>query len=179
MEMVPFSMREDMSVIQYAWEFEKQNIKSDGEENDMIKSAGKSETRTLEELAIQLWDSHTVPDLEKEFEHLVQSDRAVCFIKYVDNTAVGFAQCQLRTDYVEGTETSPVGYLEGIFVVKAYRHKGYAKELLMECEKWAKDKNCSEFASDCELDNIDSLRFHMNMGFEEANRIICFRKNIE
>ena len=171
-------MREDMSVIQYAWEFEKQNIKSDGEENDMIKSAGKSETRTLAELAIQLWDSHTVPDLEKEFEELTQSDKAVCFIKYVDNTAVGFAQCQIRTDYVEGTETSPVGYLEGIFIVEPYRHNGYAKELLKECEKWAKDKKCSEFASDCELDNIDSLRFHVAMGFEEANRIICFKKNI-
>lgn len=33
-------------------------------------------------------------------------------------------------------------------------------------------------ASDCELDNTDSLKFHMAMGFEEANRVICFKKNI-
>ena len=112
------------------------------------------------------------------FENLIQSDKAVCFIKYVDNIAVGFAQCQIRTDYVEGTQTSPVGYLEGIFVVETYRHYGYAKELLKECEKWAKEKSCTEFASDYELDNVDSLRFHMAMGFEEANRIICFKKNI-
>ena len=44
--------------------------------------------------------------------------------------------------------------------------------LNMECEKWAKDKKCSEFASDCELKNIDSLRFHMAMGFEEANHLM-------
>ena len=144
----------------------------------MIKSAVKSDARILAELAIQMWNDYTVLDLEKEFENLIQSDKAVCFIKYVDNTAVGFAQCQIRTDYVEGTETSPVGYLEGIFIVEAYRHNGYAKELLKECEKWAKEKKCSEFASDCELDNIDSFRFHMAMGFEEANRIICFKKNI-
>lgn len=144
----------------------------------MIKSAVKSEARILAELAIQMWNDNTVLDLEKEFEDLTQSDKAVCFIKYVDNTAVGFAQCQIRTDYVEGTETSPVGYLEGIFIVETYRHNGYAKELLKKCEKWAKEKKCSEFASDCELDNIDSLRFHMAMGFEEANRIICFKKNI-
>lgn len=144
----------------------------------MIKSATKSEARILAELAIQMWNDNTVMELEKEFADLTQSDKAVCFIKYVENIAVGFAQCQIRTDYVEGTETSPVGYLEGIFIVETYRHNGYAKELLKECEKWAKDKKCSEFASDCELDNIDSLRFHMAMGFAETNRIICFKKNI-
>ena len=144
----------------------------------MIKSAEKSEARILAELAIQMWNDNTVPDLEKMFEDLTQSDKAVCFIKYVDNTAVGFAQCQIRTDYVEGTDTSPASYLEGIFIVEAYRRNGYAKELLKECEKWAKDKKCSEFASDCDLDNMDSFRFHMAMGFEEANRIICFKKNI-
>ena len=144
----------------------------------MIKLAIKSEARILAELAIQLWNNHTVPELEEMFENLIQSEKAICFIKYVDNIAVGFAQCQIRTDYVEGTETSPVGYLESIFVVETYRHNGYAKELLKECEKWAKEKSCTEFASDCELDNVDSLRFHMAMGFEEANRIICFKKNI-
>lgn len=91
---------------------------------------------------------------------------------------MGFAQCQLRHDYVEGTETSPVGYLEGIFIREGFRHRGFAKELLQECEKWAKEQNCSEFASDCELTNSDSLQFHLMMGFEEANRIICFKKEL-
>lgn len=30
--------------------------------------------------------------------------------------------------------------------------------------------------SDCELDNEKSLRFHKKLGFQEANRIICFTK---
>ena len=42
----------------------------------------------------------------------------------VDGCAVGFAQCGLRRDYVEGTDSSPVGYLEGIFIKEEYR-KGY------------------------------------------------------
>lgn len=144
----------------------------------MIKSAVKSDARVLAELAIQMWKDNTVMDLEKEFEELIANDKAVCFMKYVEDKAIGFAQCQLRTDYVEGTETSPVGYLEGIFIVEKHRHSGYAKELLRECEKWAKEKNCSEFASDCELDNNESLNFHIAVGFEEANRIICFRKDL-
>ena len=55
---------------------------------------------------------------------------------------------------------------------------GFAQELLSECQKWAKKKGCQEFASDCELDNATSLKFHMAMGFEEANRIICFTKKL-
>lgn len=35
-----------------------------------------------------------------------------------------------------------------------------------------------KYAGDCELDNAESLRFHPAMGFEEANRIICFRKKL-
>lgn len=41
---------------------------------------------------------------------------------------------------VEGTSTNPVGYLEGIFVKKAYRKNGIAKELLNACLKWAKEQ---------------------------------------
>ena len=37
---------------------------------------------------------------------------------------------------------------------------------------------CREFASDCQIDNIGSLRFHKAMKFAEANRIICFTKEL-
>ena len=144
----------------------------------MLKKAGKEDAYGLARLAIQMWENHEVEELAGEFEELVQSENAACFLKYVDDKTVGFAQCQLRYEYVEGTETSPVGYLEGILVEERFRHKGYAKELLAECEKWAKSKGCTEFASDCELENEESLRFHMAMQFEEANRVICFRKSI-
>ena len=49
---------------------------------------------------------------------------------------------------------------------------------LAACEAWAKERGCAEFASDCELDNADSLRFHLGVGFEEANRVICFKKDL-
>lgn len=144
----------------------------------MIRKATLNDTRVLAELAIQMWSNHTVSKLDEDFVEIVNNNDAVCFFKYVDDVPVGFAQCQLRHDYVEGTHSSPVGYLEGIFVVPEYQHKGCAKELLNECELWAKEKGCSEFASDCELNNINSFNFHMAMGFEEANRVICFRKEL-
>ena len=144
----------------------------------MIHRARIADAEALAGLAIQMWPDHDSEEMAAEFRKLVKDDEAVCFIKYVDDEPIGFSQCQLRRDYVEGTESSPVGYLEGIFVSEEYRKKGYAAELLSECEKWAKEKGCTEFASDCELDNADSFRFHISLGFKEANRIICFRKDL-
>ena len=144
----------------------------------MIKRAEIEDAGALAGLAIPMWTDHDPDGLAEEFRELIKNEDAACFLKYVDGMPVAFAQCQLRHDYVEGTASSPVGYLEGLFVTEAYRQKGYAAELLSECEKWAKEKGCSEFASDCELDNADSLRFHLAMGFEEANRIICFKKEL-
>lgn len=144
----------------------------------MIKRARMEDAGELADLAIQMWTEHDPEDLTEAFRKLVMNDEAVCFIKHVDGKPIGFSQCQLRHGYVEGTESSPVGYLEGVFVSDGYRTRGYAAELLSECEKWAKEKGCTEFASDCELDNADSFRFHMSLGFEEANRIICFRKDL-
>lgn len=59
-----------------------------------------------------------------------------------------------------------------------YRKKGHARELLAACEAWAKERGCHEFASDCEIDNMDSLHFHKAMNFTEANRIVCFTKEL-
>lgn len=144
----------------------------------MVRIATNCDSRILAEMAVQMWDSHTVGELETKFIEALNNEHSAFFIKYVNNMTVGFAQCGLRNDYVEGTESSPVGYLEGIYVKEEYRKNGYAKELLYACEKWAKDMGCKEFASDCELDNVDSFKFHMAMGFNEANRIICFKKKL-
>lgn len=144
----------------------------------MIHKVQKSDLNILANLAILMWNTHSIQDLMSEFSDIMENENAQIYLLYNQDEAIGFAQCQLRYDYVEGTESSPVGYLEGIFVKEEYRHSGYAKELLVECENWALSKGCKEFASDCELDNTNSLKFHLSMGFTEANRVICFTKKL-
>ena len=144
----------------------------------MIRKAEIKDLPILAELACQLWPDHTVEEMRTEFAEILAKPDAAYFLAYADENAVGFAQCQLRHDYVEGTVSSPVGYLEGIYVADEYRQQGFARELLSACESWAKEKGCTEFASDCELNNVQSLQFHLNVGFEEANRIICFTKKL-
>lgn len=144
----------------------------------MIRKATCVDASAVANLAIQMWEDNTIEGLTADLAEIIGKPESAVFLLYDGERAIGFAQCQLRHDYVEGTDSSPVGYLEGIFVEAAYRKKGYAKKLLEQCENWAKDMGCTEFASDCELTNTGSLAFHLKMGFEEANRVICFTKKL-
>lgn len=146
--------------------------------NIQYRKAVKTDVESIAMLAVQMWTGHTSEELDDGFAAAIENENSVIYLLIVDEDVVGFAQCGLRHDYVEGTSSSPVGYLEGIFVEEKYRKQGYAKQLLNCCEQWAKEKGCTEFASDCELDNEISQKFHMSLGFEEANRIICFKKNL-
>lgn len=143
----------------------------------MVIQAKKEDIPAAAALAAQLF-SGPVEKLAEEFDSLIPSEACAVFLLMVADRPAGFAQCQLRRDYVEGAHTSPVGYLEGIFVLPEYRSQGRAKELLAHCEQWAREQGCTEFASDCELENSGSLAFHLKMGFAEANRIICFTKEL-
>ena len=142
----------------------------------MIKEATLQEAKETANLALLLWAGHKFEELIQEIEHLISQPDSMVFLAYHDNEAIGFAQCQLRYDYVEGTSSSPVGYIEGLFVKEEFRKQGFAKKLVNACETWTKNKGCSEFASDCELKNVESLSMYLKLGFSEANRIICFKK---
>ena len=144
----------------------------------MIYKAQKSDAAIVSSLAAKVWTSAAVEDLIEEFNEFLVSEDSATYLYIINNNAVGFAQCQLRRDYVEGTETSPVGYLEGVYIEPEYRNQGCGKALVQACENWAKEMGCTEFASDCELHNTNSLAFHLKIGFSEANRIICFTKQI-
>lgn len=143
-----------------------------------MKQADLNDIEIVAEMASLLWPGHDISDLKFELSNYISTDNGVIFISFCETVPVGFAQCNHRNDYVEGTQSSPVGYLEGIYVKEDYRKRGIGNKLLIQCEEWAKNKGCSEFASDCELDNIESFKFHMRLGYEEANRIICFKKNL-
>lgn len=139
-----------------------------------IIQATKTDFNEFSRLALLLWPACDPSELAP----LLASPEAAIFLCLAEGEAVGFAQCQLRHDYVEGCETSPVGYLEGVYIADHARRQGAARALVTACQDWARQHGCAEFASDCELDNTDSLRFHLSIGFEEANRVICFTKRL-
>ena len=141
-----------------------------------VRQASPADLAEVTRLALLLWPGHEPEALSADLAPLLDQPDAAIFLCEAKGHQIGFAQCQLRRDYVEGCETSPVGYLEGVYVEEGHRRRGVASALVAACQDWARTQGCSEFASDCELDNADSLRFHLGVGFEEANRIICFTR---
>lgn len=144
----------------------------------MIRKAEEKDIPALTTLALELWPGHTADEMQKDLQMTMQRENAAFFLLFVEGKAIGFAQVCLRSDYVEGTQTSPVGYLEGIYVKPNHRGRGLGRSLVTACEVWIRRKGCQEFASDCELTNEESLLFHLHVGFLEANRIICFKKDL-
>jgi aminoglycoside 6'-N-acetyltransferase I len=93
-----------------------------------------------------------------------------------DGSPAGFAEAALRHDYVNGCHSSPVAFLEGIYVAPAARRRGVARELVAAIQAWAVEKGCSELASDAALDNMSSHSMHVALGFEETQRVVYFRR---
>lgn len=113
-------------------------------------------------------------DIERYFAEGPAS--SACFLAEVaDGGVVGFAEVRLR-DYAEDCLSSPVGYLEGIYVLPGHRATGVGRALVDAGERWARDLGCTEMASDRELNNERSGAFHEALGYQEAVRLVCYRK---
>lgn len=91
-------------------------------------------------------------------------------------SAVGFVEASKRVDYVNGTSSSPVAFLEGLYVVPAFRRKGVARALVESVVTWAVHEGCTELASDSLLANTTAHAVHCALGFEETERVVYFRR---
>lgn len=117
-----------------------------------------------------------------EAEHLAGMADAIARSHYVrmamaaDGSAVGFVEASKRVDYVNGTSSSPVAFLEGLYVQPAVRRSGIARALVGSVVTWALREHCSELASDALLRNSAAHLVHHALGFEETERVVYFRK---
>lgn len=127
-----------------------------------------------------LWPEGSEDEHRADIEAYPEAAQSpICFIAFDDEgTGLGFAEADLRHDYVNGCETSPVGFLEGIYVRPEARGRGVAKALVAAVEAWAGEQGCTELASDTGLDNLASQAMHDALGFEETERVIYYRKRL-
>lgn len=128
----------------------------------------------------QLWPQcPRTRHLQQMTEFLASPHKFAQYIEYDSAGApVGFVEAALRTDYVNGTASSPVAFLEGLYVVPAARRQGIARTLVACVEQWASRAGCTEFASDARLDNVHSHHMHRALGFQETERVVYFRKSL-
>lgn len=143
-----------------------------------IKKASTASIDDLAKLALELWPDNHFEDFKKDFTYIIGHLNDRVLLAELDGENVGFIHMSIRKDYVEGSSSSPVGYIEGLYVKPEYRNQKIGTRLYEEGAKWVKSRGCREIGSDCTLNNKLSYDFHFKIGFEEANRLICFIKEI-
>jgi aminoglycoside 6'-N-acetyltransferase I len=90
---------------------------------------------------------------------------------------IGFVELSIRP-YAEGCTTDRVAFVEGWFVEPGHRGRGAGAALMAAAEEWGRAGKCSELASDTQLANEASIAAHNALGFEETERLVCFRKSL-
>jgi aminoglycoside 6'-N-acetyltransferase I len=120
-----------------------------------------------------------VPDdyLDFDMDEILRSDSDAVFMAFTGDRPAGMVEARLR-EYAEACESSPVGYVEALFVHTDFRGTGVAGALLQAAEGWARDKGCTEMASDTWLENEPAIRAHLRHGYYEVDRLVHFVKQL-
>jgi aminoglycoside 6'-N-acetyltransferase I len=100
---------------------------------------------------------------------------AAVWIAEADGQVVGFLELEYRS-YAEGCTSSPVPYIEGWYVDPSRRGQGIGRALVRAAEAHAFAAGHREIASDAQIDNTASIAAHGALGYEEVDRIVCFRR---
>ena len=103
-------------------------------------------------LASQVWQKAPTSLVKHFCEGLFPNE----FLYRKDGKCIAFLSLSIRYDYVEGAKSSPVAYLEGIYVMEEYRQQHIARTLLEYAKKWSRKQGLHQLASDCEWNNVAS-----------------------
>lgn len=147
-----------------------------------IRTARRGDREGWLNLRMALWPDAVREELARDIERHFQAPGSVptlaeAFLLVAGDEVWGMAEVSCRP-YAEGCASSPVAYLEGWFVVESRCRQGWGERLLAAVEVWARDRGCTEFASDALIDNAVSRAAHRAAGFDEVEEIVCFRKTL-
>ncbi len=125
-----------------------------------------------------LWPDAPIEYLALNLDDLLDDEDTAVFMAFNEQgQPVGFIEVSLRS-FAEGCATSPVGYIEAWFVGELVRGQKLGQSLVHTAEHWAREKGCSEMASDTWLENETSIAAHLRLGYHEADRLVHFVKRL-
>jgi aminoglycoside 6'-N-acetyltransferase I len=142
----------------------------------VVRPAAEADIEPWLQLRHALWPHHSMAELRAEMPAMLADPAGLVLLACApDGAVLGMAEANVRTDYVNGCTTSPVAFLEGIYVIPDARRRGVARALVGAVAGWASEKGLAELASDALLDNTVSRRMHAALGFAETERVVFFR----
>jgi aminoglycoside 6'-N-acetyltransferase I len=108
------------------------------------------------------------------------TDRAetpIVFVAETNGRVVGFLELDFRK-YAPGCRSSPVPFIEGWHVESGYQRRGIGRALVEAAEARARAMGHHEIASDSEVVNAGGIAAHRAVGYEEIERVVCFRRQL-
>jgi aminoglycoside 6'-N-acetyltransferase I len=123
-----------------------------------------------------LWPDESAPAHAQAIDEILASSDVWGFIAgAADGSVAGFAEVAIRK-YANGCDTTPVAFLEGIWVKPQMRRRGIAAQLVAHAESFLAARGFRELGSDTQIDNAASQAAHLAWGFSETERVVYFRK---
>ena len=120
-----------------------------------------------------LWDH----DEETRKYFATRSSAMIVFVAEHAGSIVGFLEMDFRP-YAPVCTSSPVPFIEGWYVEPEWQRQGIGRALVEAAEARARAMGYTEMGSDAELDNADGIAAHRAVGYEEVERIVCFRRSL-
>lgn len=143
-----------------------------------IREIAESDRTDWTRLREALWPGSLSEHDEETRAHFDNPAGApIVFVADVDGRIVGFLELDYRK-YAPGCRSSPVPFIEGWYVEPDLQRRGIGRALVEAAEAHARAAGHSEIASDAESDNAYGIAAHRALGYEEVERVVCFRRSL-
>jgi aminoglycoside 6'-N-acetyltransferase I len=144
-----------------------------------IRVANEGDRSELTRLVQLLFPHHddAASDVDGYLAENLEKPTAVFVAERESGGLCGFIEVGTRS-YAEGCVSSPVPYVEAWYVDADVRRRGVGRALFAAAEHWARELGFSEIARDVVLENTTSQAAHRALGYEETDRLVCFRRSL-
>jgi aminoglycoside 6'-N-acetyltransferase I len=146
----------------------------------LIRPVDRGDAAVWERMRSELWpdeSGHHGSEIARYFAGGMTNPLEVLVACSGSGAPLGFIELSIRS-YAEGCTSERVAYVEGWFVEPQHRGRGVGAALMAAAGEWGRARQCTELASDTPLTNEASIAAHKAIGFEETERLVCFRKSL-